>query len=109
MVSDSTVSTLLKLLVVVLFAIMIVSTYVISRQVGPAAAVPYLIGTYITLTLAVGVFVTSLLDPRFQVAFALGLTALGGSLYLTDGSLLGVLLAVVGLFTIGTKGRELAR
>jgi hypothetical protein len=109
MVSDSSVTTLVKLLVVGLFAVTVVSTYLTSRQVGPAAAVPSLIGIYITLTLAVGVFITSLLDPRFQVAFALGITAFGGSLYLTDGSLLGVLLAIIGLFTLGTKGRELAQ
>lgn len=109
MVSDSTVTTLVKLLVVMLFAVTVVSTYVISRGAGPVAALPSLIGIYITLVLAVGAFVTSLLDPRFQVAFALGITAFGSSLYFIDGSLLGILLVIIGLFTLGTKGRGLAQ
>lgn len=108
MPSDSTVTTLTKLLVVGLLAVTLVSTYLTSRRIGPTAALPSLIGVYITLTLAVGVFVTSLLDPRFQVAFALGLTAFGISMYFTGSPLVGALLAVVGLFTLGTKGRELA-
>ncbi|MCL7417391.1 MAG: hypothetical protein M8354_06075 [Halalkalicoccus sp.] len=108
MPSDSTVTVLTKLLVVGLLAVTLVSTYLVSRQSGPVAAIPGLIGIYITLVLAVGVFVTSLLDPRFQVAFALGVTAFGVSMYFTDSALVGVLLAVVGLFTLGTKARELA-
>ena len=95
-------------LVVALLAVTLVSTYLTSRRVGPVAALPSLIGAYMSLTLAVGLFVTSLLDPRFQVAFALGLTALGASLYATGSALLGALIAVVGLFVLGTKGRELA-
>lgn len=108
MASDSGVGILLKLLVIGLLAVTLVSTYLTSRRVGPAAALPSLIGVYVTLTLAVGVFVTSLLDPRFQVAFALGLAALGASLYFTGSALLGAFLLVVGLFVLGTKGRELA-
>lgn len=108
MASDSRVGTLMKPLVIGLLAVALVSTYLTSRRVGPVAALPSLIGVYVTLTLAVGVFVTSLLDPRFQVAFALGLTALGASLYFTGSAILGALLAVIGLFTLGTKGREFA-
>ncbi|MFC6905336.1 hypothetical protein [Halalkalicoccus tibetensis] len=108
MASDSSVGTLLKLLVIGLLAVALVSTYLTSRRVGPVAALPSLIGVYVTLTLAVGLFVTSLLDPRFQVAFALGLTALGASLYFTGSALIGAFLLVVGLFVLGTKGRELA-
>ncbi|MDL5362960.1 hypothetical protein [Halalkalicoccus sp. NIPERK01] len=109
MPSNSLVSVLVKLLVVGLLAITLVSTYLTSRQSGPVAALPSLIGVYVTLVLAVGVFATSLLDPRFQVAFALGIAALGVSLYVTGSALVGALLAAVGLFALGTKGRELAR
>lgn len=107
MVSDSTVATLAKLLVVGLLAVALVSTYLTSRRVGPVAAIPSLIGVYLALVLAVGVLAVGLLDPRFQVAFALGLAALGISLYLTGDGLVGALIAVVGLFALGTKGREL--
>lgn len=106
MPSDSTVTVLVKLLVAGLLAVTLVSTYFTSRQSGPVAAIPGLIGVYITLTLAAGVLVTGLLDPRFQVAFALGLTAFGVSTYLTESTLVGALFVVVGLFTLGTKGRE---
>lgn len=108
MASDSGVGILLKLLVIGLLAVTVVSTYLTSRRVGPVAALPSLIGVYVSLTLAVGLFVTSLLDPRFQVAFALGLAALGVSLYVTGSALIGALLTIVGLFALGTKGRELA-
>lgn len=109
MPSDSTVTILTKLLVVGLVAVTLVSTYLVSRQSGPVAALPALTGVYITLVLAVGVFVTGLLDARFQVAFALGLTAFGVSVYVTESAPVGALLTAVGLFTLGTKGRELAR
>jgi hypothetical protein len=108
MPSNSLVTVLTKLLVVGLLAVTLVSTYLTGRQSGPVAAIPGLIGVYLTLALAVGVFVTSLLDPRFQIAFALGLTAFGVSMYFTESALVGALLAVVGLFTLGTKARELA-
>jgi hypothetical protein len=107
MASDSRVTTLVKLLVVALIGVTLVSTAVVSRTVGPRAALPGLVGLYLSLVLAVGVFATSLLDPRFQVAFALGLAALGALLYLDGHALVGALLAVVGLFALGTKGREL--
>ncbi|WP_122089838.1 hypothetical protein [Halalkalicoccus subterraneus] len=108
MLSDSTVTLLTKLLVVGLLAVSLVSTVLTVREAGPVAALPGLVGVYVTLVLAVGVLVTGLLDPRFQVAFALGLTAFGVSMYVTESALVGVLFAVVGLFTLGTKGRELA-
>jgi hypothetical protein len=107
MVSDSAVSTLAKLLVVALIGVTLVSTAVVSRRAGPRAALPSLLGLYLSLTLAVGVFGVGLLDPRFQVAFALGLAALGAVLYLAGSAVAGALLAIVGLFTLGTKGREL--
>ncbi len=107
MPSDSTVTVLVKSFVAGLLAVTVVSTYLIGRGSGPVAAVPGLLGVYIALTLAGGVFVTGLLDVRFQVAFALGIAAFGASLYLADRALVGVLLAVVGLFTLGTRGREL--
>ncbi|MEM4781299.1 MAG: hypothetical protein QXG03_07055 [Halalkalicoccus sp.] len=105
--SNSLATLALKLLVIGLFALTVVATYTISRSAGPAAAIPSLVGIYLSICLGVGVFITSLLDPRFQVAFAAGLAALGGSLYLTGRPLLGAVLAGVGLFVLGTKGREL--
>jgi hypothetical protein len=107
MISDSAVSTLAKLLVVALIGVTLVSTAVVSRRAGPRAALPSLIGLYLSLVLAVGVFGVGLLDPRFQVAFAFGLAALGAVLYLAGSAVVGALLAAVGLFTLGTKGREL--
>ncbi|ADJ13503.1 hypothetical protein [Halalkalicoccus jeotgali] len=107
MLSDSRVTLLTKLLVVGLLAVSLVSAYLISRRSGPVAALPSLIGVYITLTLAVGVFATSLLDPRFQVAFAFGIVMVGVSMYVTESALVGALFVVVGLFWLGTKGREL--
>ncbi len=108
MLSDSTVTTLVKLLVIGLLAITIVSTFLTGRQAGLLAALPGLIGVYIAVVLAAGVFLTGLLDPRFQVALALGLVAFGISTYLTGSDLIGALLSAVGLFWLGTKGRELA-
>lgn len=107
MAPDSRVTALVKLFVVALIGVALVSTAVVSREASPRAALPGLIGLYLSLVLAVGVFATSLLDPRFQVAFAFGLAALGAVLYLDGYALFGALLAVVGLFTLGTKGREL--
>lgn len=102
MVTDSAVTTLTKLFVVALIGITVV-----SRRAGPRAAILSLIGLYLSIILAVGVFAGGLLDPRFQVAFAFGLVAIALYVYLSISALLGALLAIVGLFTLGTKGREL--
>lgn len=107
MVTDSAVTTLTKLFVVALIGITVVSTAIVSRRAGPRAAIPSLIGLYLSIILAVGVFAGGLLDPRFQVAFAFGLVAIALYVYLSISALLGALLAIVGLFTLGTKGREL--
>lgn len=103
MLSDSTVTTLVRLLVVGLLAITVVSAYVLSIDDGFQGAVPALLGLYITIVLAIGVFTERMFDARVQAAFAVGFVAWSVYIYLDQSAILGAVLSITGLFYLGTE------
>ncbi|MEM4781298.1 MAG: hypothetical protein QXG03_07050 [Halalkalicoccus sp.] len=109
MLSDYAVTVLTKLLAVGLLAVTAVGTVVLLAEGDLRGAVPGLLGLYVGLILAAGVFTESLFEPRIQVAFAVGFVAWGGYVYLDRSALLGAVLVVTGAVWVIEQFRELAR
>lgn len=107
MLSDSVVTFLVKIFTVVLVAVTAVGTVVLLGEGGFRAAVPGLIGLYLGLVLAVGVFTESLFEPRVQIAFAVGLVPWGGYVYADQSAVFGALLVVAGALWAVEQAREL--
>lgn len=106
MLSDRAVTALVKLLAAGLLAVTAVGTIVLLAGGGLRAAVPGLLGLYLALALAIGVFTESFFETRLQIAVAVGFLAWGGYVFTTQSTFLGALLAVTGALWAVEQARE---
>lgn len=107
MLSDVTVTILAKLLAVALLGVTGVGTVVLLSDGGLSAAVPGLLGLYVSLVLAIGVFTERMLDDRVQTAFAAGFVAWGVHVSLEQSVVLGGVLVLTGSYYLASQGHEL--
>lgn len=107
MLSDSTVTILVKLLTVGLLSVMSVGTAVLLSDGDFSTAIPGLLGLYVCIVLAIGVFTERVFDDRVQTAFAAGLVAWGIHVSLDQSSVLGGVLLLAGSYAPAIEVREL--
>lgn len=107
MLSDAAVTILVKLLVVALLGVMGVGTVVLVSEGDLSAAVPVLLGLYVCIVLAVGVFTERPFDDRVQIAFAVGIVAWGVHVSFVQSTLLGGVLVLTGSYALASELRGL--
>jgi hypothetical protein len=105
--SDATVTVLVKLLAVGLLGVTGVVTVVLLSEGDLSAAVPGLLGLYVGVVLAIGVFTERPFDDRVQAAFAVGIVAWGVHVHLVQSTPLGGVLVLTGSFALASELREL--
>jgi uncharacterized membrane protein len=107
MISDRAVTVLTKLLVACLLGVMIVASSFSFIEGDLSAGIASVLGLYIGVVLAVGVFTERLFDTRLQIAFAVGFVAWGMYIYVDHGSVLGGILVLAGVFYLVDQLHEL--
>lgn len=108
MLSDRAVTVLTKLLVACLLGVMIVASSFSFIEGDLSAGIASVLGLYIGVVLAVGVFTERLFDTRLQIAFAVGFVAWGMYIYVDQSGVLGAFLVLTGVFYFGSQLHELA-
>lgn len=86
---------------------MSVGTTVLLLGGGFSATVPVLLGFYVCVVLAIGVFTERPFDDRVQTAFTVGIVAWGVHVSLEQSAGLGGVLVLTGSFALASEIREL--
>jgi hypothetical protein len=107
MLSDRAVTALTRLLVVCLSGVMVVASSFSFIEGDLSAVIASVLGLYIGVVLAVGVFTERLFDIRLQIAFAVGFVAWGMYISVDQSGVLGAILVLTGVFYFGSHFHEL--